>query len=88
MPLRKKLRSWWASASGVEELKALDTSAAEPARKIDVPTNGDTQILNGTYAITMSPSGMVETPRLTAEGRLVRQITFQVAWAPQALMGV
>ena len=31
-----------------EELEALDMSAAELARKIDVPTNRVTQILNGT----------------------------------------
>lgn len=35
-----------------EELEALDMSAAELARKMDVPTNGVTQILNGTRAIT------------------------------------
>ena len=35
-----------------EELKTLDMSAAELARKIDVPTNRVTQILNGTRAIT------------------------------------
>ena len=35
-----------------EELRALDMSAAELARKIDVPTNRITQILNGTRAIT------------------------------------
>ena len=35
-----------------EELKALDMSAAELARKIDVPTNRVTQILNGTRGIT------------------------------------
>jgi addiction module HigA family antidote len=35
-----------------EELKALDMSAAELARKIDVPTNRVTQILNGTCSIT------------------------------------
>lgn len=35
-----------------EELKALDMSAAELARKIGVPTNRITQILNGTRAIT------------------------------------
>jgi antitoxin HigA-1 len=35
-----------------EELKALDMSAAELARKIRVPTNRVTQILNGTRAIT------------------------------------
>ncbi len=35
-----------------EELKALDMSAAELARKINVPTNRVTQILNGTRAIT------------------------------------
>jgi addiction module HigA family antidote len=35
-----------------EELKTLDMSAAELARKIDVPTNRITQILNGTRAIT------------------------------------
>ncbi len=35
-----------------EELEALDMSAAELARKIDVPTNRITQILNGTRAIT------------------------------------
>src|SRR5487761_209447 len=35
-----------------EELKALDMSAAELARKIGVPTNRVTQILNGARAIT------------------------------------
>jgi len=35
-----------------EELEALDMSAAELARKINVPTNRVTQILNGTRAIT------------------------------------
>lgn len=35
-----------------EELKALDMSAADLARKIDVPTNRVTQILNGTRSIT------------------------------------
>ncbi len=35
-----------------EELEALEMSAAELARKIDVPTNRITQILNGTRAIT------------------------------------
>ena len=35
-----------------EELEALDMSAAELARKMDVPTNRITQILNGTRAIT------------------------------------
>jgi len=35
-----------------EELNALSMSAAELARKIDVPTNRVTQILNGTRAIT------------------------------------
>jgi len=35
-----------------EELRALDMSAAELARKIDVPTNRVTQILNGTRAVT------------------------------------
>jgi addiction module HigA family antidote len=35
-----------------EELEALDMSAAELARKIDVPTNRVTQILKGTHAIT------------------------------------
>jgi antitoxin HigA-1 len=35
-----------------EELKALDMSAAELARQMDVPTNCITQILNGTRAIT------------------------------------
>jgi len=34
------------------ELGALDMSAAELARQIDVPTNRVTQILNGTRAIT------------------------------------
>ena len=34
------------------ELDALDMSAAELARKIDVPTNRVTQILNGTRGIT------------------------------------
>jgi len=35
-----------------EELDALDMSAAELARKLNVPTNRITQILNGTRAIT------------------------------------
>ena len=35
-----------------EELGVLDMSAAELARKINVPTNRITQILNGTRAIT------------------------------------
>lgn len=35
-----------------EELETLDMSAAELARKIGVPTNRITQILNGTRAIT------------------------------------
>lgn len=36
----------------VEELKALQMSAAELARKLDVPTNRVTQILHGTRSIT------------------------------------
>ena len=35
-----------------EELEAIEMSAAELARKINVPTNRITQILNGTRAIT------------------------------------
>lgn len=35
-----------------EELETLDMSAAELARKISVPTNRVTQILNGTRTIT------------------------------------
>jgi addiction module HigA family antidote len=35
-----------------EELKTMDMSAAELARRLDVPTNRVTQILNGTRAIT------------------------------------
>lgn len=35
-----------------EELEALGMSAAELARKIDVPTNRVTQILNGTRSVT------------------------------------
>ena len=35
-----------------EELETLDMSAAELARKIHVPTNRVTQILNGTRSIT------------------------------------
>src|SRR6202166_4454937 len=35
-----------------EELEALDMSAAELARKINVPTNRITQILNGQRATT------------------------------------
>ena len=35
-----------------EELEVLDMSASELARKIDVPTNRVTQILNGTRTIT------------------------------------
>jgi len=35
-----------------EELRVLNVSAAELARKMNVPTNRVTQILNGTRAIT------------------------------------
>ena len=35
-----------------EELKALDMCAAELARRLDVPTNRITQILNGRRAVT------------------------------------
>ena len=35
-----------------QELEALSMSAAELARKVDVPTNRVTQILNGTCAVT------------------------------------
>ncbi len=35
-----------------EELETLDLSAAELARKMSVPTNRITQILNGTRSIT------------------------------------
>jgi addiction module HigA family antidote len=35
-----------------EVLKALDLSAAELARKMNVPTNRITQILNGTRSVT------------------------------------
>src|SRR6266480_7802363 len=35
-----------------EELKALEMSAAELARQLDVPTNRVTEILNGRRAIT------------------------------------
>ena len=35
-----------------EELHELDMSAAELARKINVPTNRVTQILNGTRSVT------------------------------------
>jgi addiction module HigA family antidote len=35
-----------------EELQALDMSAAELARKLGVPTNRVTQILNGARSIT------------------------------------
>jgi addiction module HigA family antidote len=35
-----------------EELEALELSAAELARKMSVPTNRVTQILNGTRSIT------------------------------------
>lgn len=35
-----------------EELEALDMSAAELARRLRVPTNRVTQILNGTRSIT------------------------------------
>ena len=35
-----------------EELEALDMSAAELARQIDVPTNRVTQILHGTRSVT------------------------------------
>jgi antitoxin HigA-1 len=35
-----------------EELESLDMSAAELARKLGVPTNRVTQILNGTRSIT------------------------------------
>jgi addiction module HigA family antidote len=36
----------------VEELQTLGMSAAELARRLEVPTNRITQILNGTRAIT------------------------------------
>ena len=36
----------------VEELEALDMSAAELARRLKVPTNRVTEILNGQRAIT------------------------------------
>ena len=39
-----------------EELEALDLSAAELARKMSVPTNRVTQILNGTRSITADTS--------------------------------
>ncbi len=46
-----------------EELKALEMSAAELARKISVPTNRVTQILNGTR------SGIKrEQPNCNADG--------------------
>jgi antitoxin HigA-1 len=35
-----------------EELKALDMSASELSRKIEVPTNCVTQILNGTRSVS------------------------------------
>ena len=35
-----------------EELKELGMSAAELARRLDVPTNRDTEILNGRRAVT------------------------------------
>ncbi len=35
-----------------EELEALDMSAAELARNLNVPTNRVTQILNGTRSVT------------------------------------
>jgi antitoxin HigA-1 len=35
-----------------EELKALDMSASELARKIDLPTNRVTQILSGTRGVS------------------------------------
>ena len=35
-----------------EELRAIDISAAELARRLDVPTNRITQIINGTRDIT------------------------------------
>jgi plasmid maintenance system antidote protein VapI len=34
-----------------EELEALDMSAAELVRKLDVPNNRVTQILNGTFIL-------------------------------------
>jgi|SRR5215469_6417981 len=39
-----------------EELEVLNMSAAEPARKLGVPTNRVTQILNGTRSITGDPA--------------------------------
>ena len=45
----------WATHPGehlAEELRALDMSAAELARRIAVPTNRITQVLNGTRSIT------------------------------------
>ena len=36
----------------IDELRELDMSAAELARRLDVPTNRGTQILNGRHVIT------------------------------------
>jgi len=47
-----RVRSSGARKHLAEELEALDMSAAELARKIDVPTNRVRQILKGTRAIT------------------------------------
>ena len=40
-----------------EELEALDLSAAELARRMNVPTNRVTQILNGTSSAPVRSSG-------------------------------
>jgi plasmid maintenance system antidote protein VapI len=40
-----------------EELDALNTSAAELARRLNVPTNRVTELLNGQRAITGQKSG-------------------------------
>ena len=41
----------------IEELRELDMSAAELARRLDVPTNRVTGILNGQRAIATGDTG-------------------------------
>jgi addiction module HigA family antidote len=51
-----------------EELEALDMSAAELARKIDVPTNRVTQILNGTRGITGDTALLISLAQVLSFG--------------------
>jgi len=55
-----------------EELEALDMSAAELARKINVPTNRITQILNGTRATCGSPRRRSKIHQGTSHAKTAR----------------